>query len=496
MCRSRWKMYGRKIKLIRVLVENERLSSAELMKKLQISQRTLREEIREINDVLEKENVYIRSLSVGGYYIKEEEKEAVQRQLDRMICQSRQAVFPETPDERLLFGFAWLFFQKEPVSIQKAAEKLYVSRTAMLQTKKQIQDTIRWYHDIYLESGPRGMWISGKEEVRRHVLAEIINYWTYGSILVERVITFLFGPEKYIQYRDFYHALPGMLAAHGYRLIDKAIEGFSLDVFISLMRCEYGFELDETGGYCGNSCVETICGYLEEMGYRISDREKAYFERCLTDKRVFYTRETEDRAEPEYVAITEEFLEETDKKYETDYHKNQELIHKLSVHIMKMIRRIRQGYFETNTILKDIMDRYEREVEMADGINPILQKQYGITANIHEICYLAVYLRAYLSRTLQAVVLCDLGEGIADNMVRQIKSYCGEKIRILDKMSLAEYRIRPLPVDLLISGSRIHHVELPQKTKIIYVDYLLREEDLKNIQEFLLRSKEKNAEKE
>jgi len=29
-----------------------------------------------------------------------------------------------------------------------------------------------------------------------------------------------------------------------------------------------------------------------------------------------------------------------------------------------------------------------------------------------------------------------------------------------------------------------------------YIDYLLREEDLKNIQEFLLRSKEKNAEKE
>ncbi len=57
-------MYSRKIKLIRALVENEKLSSTELMKKLQIGRRTLRAEIKEINDTLKKENVYIHSLSV------------------------------------------------------------------------------------------------------------------------------------------------------------------------------------------------------------------------------------------------------------------------------------------------------------------------------------------------------------------------------------------------------------------------------------------------
>ena len=55
--------------------------------------------------------------------------------------------------------------------------------------------------------------------------------------------------------------------------------------------------------------------------------------------------------------------------------------------------------------------------------------------------------------------------------------------------------MHPLPVDLLISSSRIYNVKLPEKTKIIYVDYLLKEEDLKNIQEFLLRSEKENGEK-
>lgn len=334
------------------------------------------------------------------------------------------------------------------------------------------------------------MWISGKEEVKRHVLTEIINYWTYGSILVERVITFLFGPEKYAQYRSFCQVLPEMLASHEYRLIDKAIEGFSLDVFISLMRREADFCLDETWVYHGNSCVDTICAFWTAMGYSISDNEQAYFEQCLMSKRVLYTLKTDRLAAEAYRAVTQEFLTVTDQIYHTDYRKNQELLFKLSIHIMKMIWRIEQGYFETNSILKDIMEYYGKEVEMADEINPILQRKYGLTANIHELCYIAVYLRAYSSRTLKAIVLCDLGEGIADNMIRQIKSYCGEKIQILDKMSLAEYRLHPVPADLLISGSRVYNVKLPEKTKVLYVDYLLKDRDLKHIQEFLLKSKE------
>ena len=87
-------MYSRKIKLIRVLVENEKMSSAELMKKLNVSQRTLRAEIREINGILKKENVYIRSFNVGGYYIKKEDKRLIQKSLEEMIIESKQMIFP------------------------------------------------------------------------------------------------------------------------------------------------------------------------------------------------------------------------------------------------------------------------------------------------------------------------------------------------------------------------------------------------------------------
>lgn len=482
-------MYNRKIKMIRALIGREKMSSVELMNKLQISQRTLRAEIKEVNDILKRENTCIYSSNMGGYYIKQEEKETVQVVLDYMIEQSKMVIFPETPDERFLFGFVWLFFSKQTVSIQKTAEKLYVSKTSMMQTKKQIQDTCRWYHGLYLETDNHGIRIHGKEETLRHVLAEIINYRTYGSILMERVITFQFGAEKYEDYISLYKILPTILKEHGYRLIDKGIEGFALDIFISLMRRINGFELqEEVEEYNANSCIDAICTYLEEMDYTIPNNERAYLEGCLNTKRILYVLGNDYKIPEEYVAVTEEFLSQTDRIYHTDYRKNHEFFVKLSVHIMKMINRIQQGYFEINPALNDILDNFEKEVEMADKINSILMKRYYLTANVHEVCFIATYFRAYSYRRIKAVVLCDIGESFADNMMRQIIDYCGEKIQILDKMSLAEYRINPLPVELLISSSRVYDVNLPENTKIIYVDYFIKEEQLKIIQDFLLKN--------
>lgn len=98
---------------------------------------------------------------------------------------------------------------------------------------------------LTIEISSKGSRITGPEKILRHALAEIMNYYTYGAILMERVITFLFGSEKYEDYIALYKALPAILQQYGYRLIDKAIEGFALDIFVSLMRREKGFELEE-----------------------------------------------------------------------------------------------------------------------------------------------------------------------------------------------------------------------------------------------------------
>lgn|GEM_PF-5564524 len=88
-------------------------------------------------------------------------------------------------------------------------------------------------------------------------------------------------------------------------LMTAAIEEFSLDVFISLMRSENGFVQDEVQIYHGNCCVDMVCDYWVKKGYTISNNDRAYVEQCLVAKRVLYTLKTDNKADEEYTAITE-----------------------------------------------------------------------------------------------------------------------------------------------------------------------------------------------
>ena len=84
---------------------------------------------------------------------------------------------------------------------------------------------------------------------------------------------------------------PKFLSEHGYRLIDKAIEGFALDIFISLMRTDKQFVLEEQMDdiSCENACVESICAVLCEMGYHVGGRGSICFLKNVSvQKRVLY----------------------------------------------------------------------------------------------------------------------------------------------------------------------------------------------------------------
>ena len=481
-------MNNRKIKLLRFLLGNEKVSSNELMEKLRISQRTLRADVRGINNVLKKEQISVHSSSSGGYYLKEEEKLVVQNVLEEMIYQSKCIIFPETLEERCLFAFVCLFFEKKPISIQRLAEKLYVSKTSMQQTKHEMMQIVRWYHGIWLENDVHGIRICGREECKRHVLTEILNYRTYGSILMERVITFQFGREKYLFYISLYKALPEMLCHHGYRLIDKAIEGFSLDIFLGLMRKEKGFELENAELTSKNSAfIEELDLFLGKQGYWLDEKEKIYFEKCLEAKRVLVSSEATCEVSDTIRKLTGEFLRDIDAQYKTNYQHNKELRKRMEIHIQKMVLRLSQNYFEHNPVLEELLTEYEPEMKMAERMNVYLQAYFQLQANVHEIGYIAMYFRAYLSKRVKAIVLCDIGESVADYMIRQIADYCGETLEIIDKMSLAEYRLNPKPVDILISSSRVYGVEISKQTTVLYVDYLIKEEQLKKLQSHLLR---------
>lgn len=483
-------MKSRQVIMIRDLLHNEYVRPNEFMEKLNISLRTVRMEIHEINDLLKQKNIKIDSSSVRGYFIVKEEKNEFYEFLNNMILSLKKMEFPETPGERFLFTFIYLAFIKKTVSIQSLADIMYVSKTVMIKTIREIEEYLKSFNGLNIERTSKGLYFLGKEKNIRHILSETLNYKTYGSILMSKVLKFQFGESYSKLYEILQKELPIILYKNKLILIDKSVEGFLIDIFIMIYRNKTGFYLTSVDNRHYPKVFEEIIKEIEDVlmqsHIKISEDDRNFLKECLLTKRVLY--EKCDKLEPrkESIELTEQFLTIVDEKYNSAYLKNTELKEMLSIHIDKMLYRLEQGHFEHNACVKNAKALYKMETEMVDILDKLIFEKYGFNIQEEELGFIMLYLGAFAQAKIKAIMISDIGQSVAESMSKQINNYCGDKIEIVGIYSLNYLRQYSINVDVIFTPIRLFNVTLPSKTEVIYINYVLKEENIKRIQEFLM----------
>ena len=175
-----------------------------------------------------------------------------------------------------------------------------------------------------------------------------------------------------------------------------------------------------------------------------------------------------------------------DLEYKSYYSSNLKLKKMLSVHIDKMLYRLEQGVFEHNDIVENIKALYKEETRMVTILQKLILRKYGYNLRDEEVGFIILYLGVFTQKKIKAIVISDIGESVATSMIKQINNYCGNKIEIIGSYSLNYIRQFPIEVDVIFTPIRLFDIKLSNKTKIIYVNYLLQEECIRRIQEFIV----------
>lgn len=483
-------MKSRQVIMIRTLLQHEYVRPNEFMEKLNISLRTVRMEIHDINDVLKHKNIMINSSSSKGYFIVSEERELFHEFLNNMIQSLKKIELPETPAERFLFTFIYLAFAEGTVSIQNIADVMYVSKTVMIKTIKEIDEYLEGFNGLKLERTRKGIYLLGKEKNIRHILSETLNYKTYGSILMDKVLKFQFG-ESYINLYEFLQKeLPIILYKNNLRLIDKSVEGFLLDIFLMIYRNKAELFLEtEDNKKCQNvfeNIINQVENLLKQKRIIVSQNDKFFLKDCLLTKRILYRNCVKLDAREEAIQTMNIFLKIVDEKYNTNYLKNIELKEMLGIHIDKMLYRLEQGHFEHNASVKNAKKLYKRETEMVSILENLVFRKYGYKIPEEELGFIILYMGAFAKTKIKAAIISDIGESVAASMAKQINNYCGDKIEIIESFSLNYIRQYPVDVDVIFTPIRLFNVTLLPKIQVIYINYVLQEEDIKRIQQFLI----------
>lgn len=475
---------------LHLLNSDKALSGKELSKIFNVTTRTIRSDIKFLNETLKKYNIGISSSRQDGYFISDTQKakgfEIVKEVFNKEI--SLKGI-PNTPSERFAFIIFKLAFSKDYVTMEEIADMLFVSKTTVYLDVQKVMEFLDGFSTLELEISPiRGMKLKGDERSKRLLISNVLKREkTYEDLMLSKSIYYALDGQNANLNNEMiflYESIINILNKYGYILTDVDVNLLVKEILISIKRIQMGFTVDE-------EIIEdldlTIAKALKEeveehFNISINERELEYFQQCFNAKRLLNVNSDKYVLKTEAQIIVEEFIKEIKDKFNIDFSQNENFRNNLILHLNPMLERIKNNYFEENPLTNQIKANYPLAFEISMLIVPIINKKLGVIINEAEVSYIALHIAVALDEKSQKsniAIICGSGLGTARLVMRKISSYYGEWINIvgyfpiykLDNILKGEYG----KVDLIVSTIPITN---RSKIPIIQVNPLINEEDI------------------
>lgn len=408
--------------LITLLNTAKAVEMSFLCEKLSIGERTLKEDIREINQFLKAYDLEVKQTDSGKYYIAEDKKEELTKVLKdyESLCQW----IPETPGQRQFIIMLLLLWEDGPLTMDELSERLLVSKSCIFHDIKQLNVFVKQVTGVELEiSKAIGVQFNAIEVVKRKLISALIHkhYMTDANYLMRVFLHFELGTRE--QYRSLVLLYQKNFNQQGIVLADYGFITFILENLAFAGRIRSGNEIEDfyIEGY-----REDILPFSEAeeiLNVHFSQNEKYWLSYIYRQKRVVLMGQQqliEDEAGTKD-EVTAQFVERIKEKYGMDMKKATDKLLDLERHIKAMLSRIKLNHHEDAYMAKKIMKRAQLEYEMAGEIIPIIEELTGITITDIERAYIALHLTAIIEE-IQEPLHVLLVSNSAAIMVQTLKS--------------------------------------------------------------------------
>jgi lichenan operon transcriptional antiterminator len=471
------------------------LSGKELAGMFGVSSRTIRSDVKFLNDFLKGYGIRICSSKRQGYFIPSDQKDIALSIAQEVFGKEETlAKLPVTPSERFIFILLKLAFARDYISMEDFAEMLFVSKTAVYLDVKNIISFLEDYVNLQLEISPiKGLRLNGDERAKRFLISNVLKRDKGNEkLMLGRSLCYIFADDKNLN-KDIlflYETIINILNKFGYILTDDDVNLLVKDIFISIKRIEMGFAIeDETPEdedlTIAKAIKHDIGGYFNVS---LDKGELEYIQQSFNTKRVLdITGEGVLKEDAE--DIVDEFINVIKNKFNIDFAGNVDFKRNLLLHISPMIERIKADYFEENPLKNQIKTNYPFAFEIATLIVPIIKGRLKVIINEAEVSYIAMHVAVALDKIdnkTNIVIICGSGLGTAQFVNNKVASYYGERVNILgyypvyklDSILDGEYG----QVDLIIST-------IPIVTKknipVVQVNPLITDDDLNRLKYYI-----------
>lgn len=480
------------------------LPMKELAKTFSISERTVRTDIANLNDLLTNVGATITLVRGQGYLLTILSKEQFNDWWNESMSSTDS--FLTTSEERQAYLLFMLFKNESPLSLDDFLDQLFISKNTFYSYLKTARDNLMTYQLKIVNRPNIGFEIVGSEFAKRQAISDLLIekdlqeylvgftemelalFDTIDLDLLQKLELEYLAPLELLD-SDYYHK---NILSHFALAISRFLAGNEIVEFplrVPILK---------------KNAQETLDHFLTEIDQafdiQLTHGEKEYFTYylALNAPRLVETEATNTSSAATAKTIVDELLQAIKRTSNFDWVQDDMLIEDLTSHIEGFINMNLMEARRSNPLLATIKKSFPQAYDLCLTHLEIVGKKHGLYFSQDEVGYIALHIAGAMERNssndhrkYRVILVCGTGRAMSRIIEAKIKKNYQEIIEVVDRLSYVELQQCDLSaVDFVITTVPLERLSIPH----LYINMAKLDKEIVKIENFIANYNEKKDE--
>ncbi|MCQ9210761.1 PTS sugar transporter subunit IIA [Granulicatella sp. s8] len=485
-------MRERTIQIIKFFINHQDEITFELLsKEFQVSSRTLRNEVNEINTFLQQQDLEpIKTIRGKGLRLVVNKKQ--KEELLTTIENLRDSIYL-TPEERQFDLILASGLGQKPMYVYEKEIEYQVSKSTMDDDMRRVRYLLRQYNIDVVSIPKQGIVLSGVERTVRTMLYDIIvKFLGVTDYQLDEVdesifdkILFTYMPRQTFYQLDMIY--DQMISSREENVYRKQILLFT-SIWISRLSLgnTIANTLSDDAMINESEMLHFVDKVILDFNLDCSQNERKYLSFILES---FNKKDMTNSIEwVQAQLLTLQLIQHVEKETKIPFSRREELLYEgLYKHLTGLLHRMKTNVQVINPLKDNIASNYPEIYDSVVRFAPAIEEVARQKITLDEIAFLTIYFSTSESRINQELeyiykiaVICNHGTATAHLLAENLKELFNiEVIAVLSSRELSV--LKKLDVDLVFSTVRLEEVILPT----LLLNPILLEQDKIRINQYL-----------
>ena len=403
---------------------------SELAEKFQVSERTIRNDINDVNDFLEQHELSLVKLGSNGTLLVEDDIELAAG----LFNQNDFYTYRLSKGERKPLIAAILIEASDYTTLSNMAELLYVSRATVINDLESVKQMLLKEHLTVESHSNKGLVLHGKESDKRACLLKLLNqdgsFQAAGSV----VQSFIRGLNishrlKKEDKQNLQKIINEQEHAHGRFLTDASFNYLLSYLTILIQRVKKGHQITESlevkkSKYeMAEDILRYVCQYWELPE---SQGEKELLSDIL-DSLSYIKKDSRNQRIIGLQLVTRKFIEQISNELHVDLNRDFVFYENLVNHLESIFTK-EFNITQRDDFLRQIVEQNQETLYAVKNNIEMLERFVGRKIQAIEADYIVIHISAALERRkkkeieFRVVIVCNGGVGTSQLLLAKMRN--------------------------------------------------------------------------